>query len=281
MTGLSGSGKSTALKIIEDQGYFPIDNLPVVLLPSLVTLLKKTAKHFPKIVLGMDARDANFLTSCDQVMTTLLATGVQPEILFFESSDEILVRRFSESRRPHPLRKKGSLLHAIAEEKQRLLPLRELATKVFDTSKLTVHSLKKHLHHYLNPSKAGEPLAVHLLSFGYKYGIPTEADLLFDVRFLTNPYFVPRLKDLDGTTQRVKKFVLKQKDAKVFIQKVLEFLKFLLPRYQKEGKAHLTVAFGCTGGKHRSVVLAEALKRKLQNKKWKLFPIHRDIEKIT
>lgn len=279
VTGLSGSGKSTALKILEDQGFFAIDNLPVALLPSLVQMLRPSKTHFPRVALGMDAREKGFLNYHAQVLQALADSGVEPEVLFLDSSEKVLIRRFSESRRPHPLGKQGSLAQAIAEEKHRLQRLKKIATKVLDSSGMSVHDLKKALKNYLHPQKPVPAYSITLISFGFKHGIPAETDLFFDVRFLDNPYFVPRLKNLDGRSRSVKNYVLKQKDAKIFLRHLMSFLKFLLPRYQKEGKNHLTVALGCTGGKHRSVALAEELRLLLKRKGWETATLHRDLGK--
>lgn len=277
VTGLSGAGKTTALKVLEDEGYFSIDNLPLAMLPNLLAMLKKSPRHFPKVVLGMDARERGFLDSYAEVLNALREAGIKPEILFFESRPEALVRRYSESRRPHPLRRRGSLSKAIAEERRRLAPLREIATKVFDTSELNIHSLKLALRRYLHGSLRKAKFSVQLLSFGFKNGIPPEADLVFDVRCFQNPYFVPALKRLDGRSRPVQKFVLEQKAAKVFLSHTLRLLKFLLPLYQKEGKAQLTVAVGCTGGRHRSVSVVEALAKGLKDRRWDLHKSHRDV----
>jgi len=277
VTGLSGAGKTTALKVLEDEGYFSIDNLPLALLPSLLAMLKKSRRHFPKVVLGMDAREKNFLDSYPEVLNALREAGIRPEILFFECQPAVLIRRYSESRRPHPLGRRSSLAKAITEEQRRLAPLRDKATKIFDTTAINIHSLKSALRRYLHSSAKKPKFEVHLLSFGFKNGLPAEADLVFDVRFFQNPFFVPQLKGLDGRSRPVQKFVLEQKIAKVFLAQVLKLLKFLLPLYQKEGKSQLTVAVGCTGGRHRSVAVVEALGKKLRGPRWELHALHRDI----
>ncbi len=279
LTGLSGSGKTTVLKMLEDQGFFTIDNLPFELLPSLIQLLKRSKKNFPRIVLGMDVREKKFLEHYTEFLQTLRGSRIHPEIIFLESRDDVLIRRFSENRRPHPLGRQYSLPKAIAEERRLLRPLKKSATRIYDTSEMNVHILKKAVRQYLNPARNAHSLALNLLSFGFKYGPPLEADIFFDVRFLANPYFVPKLKDLDGRARSVQNFVLKQKDAKTFLKQVINLLKFLVPRYQKEGKSYLTVAFGCTGGKHRSIAIVEGLGKKLGRKKAALKIVHRDIEK--
>ncbi|MFO1463209.1 MAG: RNase adapter RapZ [bacterium] len=277
VTGLSGAGKSTALKALEDEGYFSIDNLPLALLPPLLAMLKKSPRHFPKVVLGMDAREKSFLQNPVDVLHVLRDAGVTPEILFFECQAPVLIRRFSESRRPHPLGKGSSLAQSITEEQRSLAPLRELATKVFDTSELNIHDLKQALRSFLHGAGRRPKFEVHLLSFGFKNGIPAEADLVLDVRFFKNPYFVPSLKRLDGRSRPVQKFVLEQRAAQAFLRRVTGLLRFLLPQYQNEGKAQLTVAVGCTGGRHRSVSIVEALGKGLKDPRWALRKIHRDI----
>jgi len=277
VTGLSGAGKSTALKVLEDEGYFNIDNLPVALLPSLVAMLKKSPRHFPRVVLGMDAREKDFLDRPNEILHLLRDAGIKPKILFFECQIPVLIRRYSESRRPHPLGKGSSLAKAIGKEQVALAPLRELATRVFDTTTLNIHDLKQALRHFLHGPGREPKFTVHLLSFGFKNGLPPEADLVLDVRFFQNPFFVPALKRLDGRSPSVQKFVLEQKSAKVFLKRTVDLLRFLLPQYQKEGKAQLTVAVGCTGGKHRSVTIVEALAKRLKDRRWTLQKIHRDI----
>lgn len=216
MTGLSGAGKTTALKVLEDEGYFSIDNLPLALLPSLLGMLKKSRRHFPKVVLGMDAREKNFLDSYPDVLNALREAGIRPEILFFECQPSVLIRRYSESRRPHPLGRRSSLAKAIAEEQRRLAPLRDKATKIFDTTEANIHGLKSTLRRYLHGSKKKPKFEVHLLSFGFKNGLPAEADLVFDVRFFQNPFFVPQLKRLDGRSPPFKNSYLNRRSRKSF-----------------------------------------------------------------
>ncbi len=279
VTGLSGAGKTTALKVLEDEGYFPIDNLPTALLSSLTKLLKKSKRHFPKVVLGMDAREKGFSTHYEQVLRTLREANVRPRIFFFEARPEILVRRYSESRRPHPMAKAGGLARAIAEEARQLAPLKEKADLVFDTSAMNIHLLKQAIHTELYGKKRKPRLIVRLVSFGFKHGLPAEADIVLDVRCFENPYFVPRLKRLDGRSRAVQRFVLGQKSAQGFLKQTLKLLKMLLPLYQKEGKSRLTVAFGCTGGCHRSVAIVEAVKKGLKDRRWEVRVEHRDAAK--
>jgi len=276
VTGLSGAGKTTALKVLEDEGYFPIDNLPTALLSSLTKLLKKSKRHFPKVVLGMDAREKGFLTHYEQVLRTLHEAGVKPRIFYLECRPEVLIRRYSESRRPHPMAKAGGLARAIAEETRQLAPLKEKADLVFDTSSMSIHLLKQAIRVELRGKGKKPRLLVRLVSFGFKHGLPSEADIVLDVRCFENPYFVPRLKRLDGRSPAVQRFVLGQKSAQGFLKQTLKLLKTLLPLYEKEGKSQLTVAFGCTGGRHRSVAIAEAVKKGLKDRRWESRIEHRD-----
>lgn len=279
VTGLSGAGKTTALKVLEDEGYFPIDNLPTALLSSLTKLLKKSKRHFPKVVLGMDAREKGFSSHYQDVLRTLSDAGVYPRIFFFEARPEILVRRYSETRRPHPMAKVGGLNRAIAEEARQLAALKEKADRVFDTSSMNIHLLKQAIRAEIyGRGKKPRPV-LRLLSFGFKHGLPPEADIVLDVRCFENPYFVARLKRLDGRSPAVQRFVLGQKSAQDFLKQILKLLKLLLPLYQKEGKSQLTVAFGCTGGCHRSVAIVEAVKKGLKDRRWEVRLEHRDAAK--
>ncbi|HCU25040.1 MAG TPA: RNase adapter RapZ [Deltaproteobacteria bacterium] len=279
ITGLSGAGKTTAMKILEDEGFFSIDNLPLALLPSFIALLQESGRRLPRVALGLDAREKNFIDSYPELLSAFRDAGVKPEIWFFESRPEILIRRYSESRRPHPLGKRGSLAQAIAAERRLLAPLREISTKTFDTSELNIHELKQTLRRTLHHSGRPPKFLVQLLSFGFKHGLPAEADLVFDVRFLKNPYFVASLKRLDGRSRAVQKFVLGQKGVQMFLRRLVSMLLFLLPLYKNEGKSQLTIAVGCTGGRHRSVVLVEALAKQLKNSAWALLTAHRDAGK--
>ena len=275
VTGLSGAGKSSALKVLEDQGFLTVDNLPMALLSDFLALLKKSKKH--KVALGMDARENNFPKAHRQALHALDKAGIKAEILFLESDAKVLLRRFSEHRRTHPLMPRFSLVQALSEERRRLQNLRKIATQIFDTSSLNPHEFKKKILHYLNPSSKDIPFTITLMSFGFKNGIPAESDLVFDVRFLENPYFVPRLKKLSGLNPSVQRFVLKQKNAKLFLKQLSSLLKFLLPLYQKEGKSQLTIALGCTGGQHRSIALVEELAKIKELKKWKPKTFHRGL----
>jgi UPF0042 nucleotide-binding protein len=254
ITGMSGSGKSTAVRALEDAGWFCIDNLPAPLLLKVTEL----GGENQRLAFVMDVREGNFLRDAPKVLDEAKRTGHQVDVLFLDASDEALLRRYSETRRKHPLALKGTAADGIVKEREALKDLREQSQHVLDTSQLTVHELRRQVQ-----SRFGEPgataMAVTFMSFGFKYGVPSQADLMFDVRFLPNPYFVPELKALTGREEKVAHYVLDRPETKTFIAKVNDLLDFLLPSYAREGKAYLTVAIGCTGGKHRSVALAHAL----------------------
>jgi RNase adapter protein RapZ len=260
ISGMSGSGKSTAIHALEDAGFFCIDNLPVLLLPKLTEL----AGHgqMPRLALVMDARERLNLKEAPRVLEEARRSGARVEVLFLDSTDDALMRRFSETRRRHPLAPEGGVAEGIRLEREALGDLRELADQVIDTSALTVHDLKRQIQARFAADASTAP-AITLLSFGYRYGVPSQADLVFDVRFLPNPYFVPELKGMNGRNPLVAAYVLERPDTETFIEKVVDLCRYLFPRYQKEGKAYLTVALGCTGGKHRSVAIAHALARRL------------------
>ncbi len=278
ITGLSGSGKSTAIKALEDVGFFCVDNLPVALLPKFLELRAYSDLEISKLALVMDIREKDFVSTYSDVLDRLRGLGYRFEILFLEASEEILLRRYSETRMHHPLARGRSLLEAIHNERQQLEGLKGIADKVVDTSHYNVHELKAViLGHVLKAIQTGH-VEVHVLSFGYKYGIPHDADLVIDVRFLPNPYFVPELKRLDGMAPEVKAFVKKWDETQIFLKKYLDLLDYLIPLYEKEGKSYLTVAVGCTGGKHRSVVIADEIFEYLKHETDHINLVHRDIE---
>lgn len=274
VTGMSGAGKTTALHTLEDLGFFCVDNLPTVLAPQAVVACEEGG--MVRVGLGIDVRVRAFLTSISSVLGQLEAGGARDvNVLFFDASDEALLRRFSESRRPHPMSSTEisgdhtttgaiALLDGIRLERERLASLRARATRVYDTTHLSVHELRRALLSQFGPAKGGAPqMLTRIVSFGFKYGIPTDADIMLDVRFLENPYFIPDLKMLPGTDDRVRDFVLGLPEAQEFLKRTTELLAFMLPRYEREGKSYLTVAIGCTGGRHRSVVLSIALAAEL------------------
>lgn len=277
ITGMSGSGKSTAVRALEDSGWFCIDNLPVPLLPKLLELASR-AGDMPKIAVVVDAREGRFLGVSPQTIAELRSQGVQVEVLFLDAHDEALIRRFSETRRRHPLSPEGTVPAGIAEERKRLADLREMAEEVIDTTSLTVHELKRMLQGRFAEG-AGDRLNVSILSFGYRYGLPPQADLVVDVRFLPNPYFVPELRERTGRETDVAAYVMDREEAQGFLEKVVDMVRFLLPKYRKEGKTYLTVAVGCTGGKHRSVAFVRALAGELAGADTSARVWDRDVEK--
>ncbi|MCL2722955.1 MAG: RNase adapter RapZ [Polyangiaceae bacterium] len=262
VTGLSGAGRTTSLHALEDLDFFCIDNLPTALAPDAVALCEKGG--MTRVALGIDVRVRVFLGGVDRVLSLLDDAGRRDlHVLFLDASDETLLRRFSETRRPHALAMSGTVGHAasvlegVALERERLAPLRARATRVLDTTNLSVHELRRAILGQFGPaSGTAERMAVRVISFGYKYGIPADADLVFDVRFLKNPYFVPELKDLKGTDPRVVDYVLGLPETSELVDKTLKLLTYVIPKYEREGKSYLTIAFGCTGGMHRSVAVA-------------------------
>ncbi|MCP9454514.1 MAG: RNase adapter RapZ [Nitrospira sp.] len=280
ISGLSGSGKSLALKSFEDIGYFCVDNLPPALLPTFVELCSQQKEAITNVALGIDIRERSFLADLIGVLEQIRNLGHTVHLLFFEAREEVLVRRFSESRRPHPLLPQVPVLEGVRFEKERLAELRRYADRVIDTSDLTVHELRSLLTKQFRSGSDGSRLAISLLTFGYKFGVPYDIDLLFDVRFLKNPYFVPELKPLAGDDPRVKAFVLADPHAQVLVERLEEFLRFLIPCYEREPRSYLTIAIGCTGGRHRSVAIASHLYERLTLMGHEITLIHRDIHKL-
>ncbi|MBI5445187.1 MAG: RNase adapter RapZ [Deltaproteobacteria bacterium] len=279
VTGLSGSGKTAALKALEDLNFFCVDNLPVALLPKFLELSVFSGGDLNKVALGMDLRERHLVESWSGVFAQVEGLGVKPEVLFLDASDPVLVRRFSETRRRHPLAEERSVMEGIEEERRLLQNLKECADLVIDTSATSVHDLKKAVWNYFKGSPEDRTLQVNLVSFGYRHGIPMEADLLLDVRFLPNPFFVPELKQLTGMESGVQEYVLRRAEAEEFLAKFGDLVAHLIPLYEKEGKTYLTIAFGCTGGKHRSVSIVEELSRRLRATGRPVQTLHRDVEK--
>jgi RNase adapter protein RapZ len=279
LTGVSGSGKSTALRALEDAGFYCVDNLPILFLEKLLELSGHTAGEVSRIALVVDAREGRFLADAPRVIQEIRQQGADVEVLFLDASDESLVRRYSETRRRHPLAgETGTVPDGIAAERRALAALKAIADEVIDTTTLNVHELKRLVTRRFGSSE-GARLGVTVVSFGFRFGLPTHADLVLDVRFLPNPYFIPELKPHPGTDPRVASFVLGQADAKAFLERTVDLLGFLLPRYRAEGKSYLTIAIGCTGGKHRSVALAGALSERLEAGGQPVRLWHRDVEK--
>ena len=279
VTGLSGSGKSVVIRALEDNGFFCIDNLPVVLIPKFIDLCQGYREGIKRIALGIDLRERLFLQSWPEVLTELRVAGHRVEVLFLDAADEVLLRRFSETRRPHPLAGEGSIQEGIVRERKALEGMRALADKIIDTSDFNVHELKREVEQYYSQSQSPRKMNLFMNSFGYKYGIPHDTDMIVDVRFLPNPFFVNGLRAKNGLEPDVKEFVLKREETHVFLDRLYSLLEFVLPQYEREGKSSLTLALGCTGGKHRSVVLVEELKKRLDQERFRIHVKHRDIDK--
>lgn len=279
ITGLSGSGKSTGARALEDAGYFVVDNLPLVMLRDF---LKLTDHGSQPVAVVIDVRSSEFLLGCEQKLALLHKLGYSVEILFFEASEQDLVRRFSETRRRHPLARQEGLTGAIRVEREMMAELRRLATAVIDSSGETVHALRQRVLAYvLGPDSTTSQLQIALLSFGFRYGLPLEADLVFDVRFLDNPHFVKELRPLSGRDREVRDYVLSQTDCQQFLVRLKDLLLFLLPRYRQEGKSGLTICIGCTGGRHRSVAIADELFPLLLGSGCQVQVNHRDVDKVV
>jgi RNase adapter protein RapZ len=279
ITGLSGAGKSFAIKCFEDMGYFCVDNLPTTLIPTFAELCTQSSRPIRKIALGVDVREGEYLAHFVDALAALRACGHRVEVLFLEAGDEALVRRYHETRRRHPLAGEGGVLDGIRAERHALAHLREAAGRIIDTSGLTVHEFKDRLHQSYGVQEERGALTVSLVSFGFKYGLPYDADLVFDVRFLPNPHFVEELRALDGRHPQAAKFVLSRDETRQFVSRLEDFLRFLLPLYQREGKAYLTLAVGCTGGRHRSVTVVEALRTCLDEAGFPPIVRHRDVDR--
>jgi UPF0042 nucleotide-binding protein len=312
ISGLSGSGKTTAIKALEDIGFYCVDNLPILLLPKFIELCEQSGGKISKVAVVEDIRgeasyplsqqapnpagggtgsgqpggaagEINFLEDSRRIIQDLKREGYPIEILFLESSDPTLMRRFSETRRQHPLAVGGSIREGLRLERERLQAIRDMANQVIDTSQLNVHQLKERVQQYAEAGRSSSQMTIVLLSFGYSFGIPFETDLLMDVRFLPNPYFVEELKRLRGDHPKVSEYVLQWEETKEFLRHLQALIRFLLPLYEKEMKTHLTIAVGCTGGRHRSIVivnrLAEVLRDELAGRGVFLSVQHRDAEK--
>lgn len=279
VTGLSGSGKSVAIRALEDNGYFCIDNLPALLIPKFIDLCEGYNEGITRIALGVDLRAGQFLQALPQVLADMRHAGHHVQVLFFDASDEVLLRRFSETRRPHPLAGEEPVQEGISRERKALEAMRELADKVIDTTDLNVHELKRGMEERFCQAPYSRSMNVFLTSFGYKYGIPHDTDMILDVRFLPNPYFVSELRAHDGLETEVEEYVLKNEETRIFLDRLYSLLEFALPLYEREGKSSLTLALGCTGGRHRSVVLVEELHKRLGGGKFRIHVKHRDIDK--
>ncbi len=277
LTGLSGSGKGTILKAFEDLGFYCVDNLPVDLIATLGELAMENGAGHPRVALLVDAREGEKLRALPSIYRRL-KRQFPATLVFVEASDEVLLRRFSETRRPHPLGHGHSVREGLRRERALMAPIRRLAGLVIDTSRFNVHELRQFVMDRFQ-SAGRQPLVVSLVSFGYRFGVPTDADLVFDVRFLPNPHFVASLRPYSGKQAKVARYVLSFAEARGFIRRVDDLLGYLMPRYIKEGKSYLTIAFGCTGGRHRSVVLAEVVARALERRGYRAKVTHRDVER--
>ena len=279
ITGLSGAGRSEAAKNLEDLGYFVIDNLPPALIERMASLVSAPGVKVKDVALVVDVRGGEFFPELERALGELRTRGVPYRILFLEASDQTIVRRFEATRRRHPLAASGSVVDGIHEERELMAVLREQADLVIDTSDVNVHGLKDKIRSFFRETAPQAGVAVNVISFGYKHGLPLDADLAFDVRFLPNPHWVEELRPLTGRNRRVRGYVLEQEAATKFLAKIRDLLEFLLPGYVREGRHYLTIAVGCTGGHHRSVVIADEIARFLQEKGFPCTVVHRDIEK--
>jgi UPF0042 nucleotide-binding protein len=282
VTGLSGSGKSTAIRVLEDLGFYCIDNLPVVLTPKFIELCQNSEEDIQRVALGIDLRERAFLGDYAAVLDEIRAAGHRVEILYLDASDDVLVRRFSETRRPHPLADGSNVAAGIAREREGLAGLKASADRIIDTTAFTVHQLRDELRRLLADVTGAEAaMRVLLVSFGYKYGLPTDTDIVLDVRFLPNPFFVEELRTLDGTDPAVARYVLDRTETQEFLALTMAMLDFSLPLYVREGKRYLTVGLGCTGGRHRSVALVLELERRLAGHGFPVRVQHRDANRSS
>ena len=281
ITGLSGSGMSSATNAFEDLGYFCVDNLPITILPTFARLIEANQDEngISRAALVIDIREGTFLADFPKQLEALRANGLNVYVLFLEASDEALQQRFSETRRPHPADKGQGLTQAIRDERRAMQRIRRLADQIIDTSDHTVHTLRSHLVARFSPDKQGSSMRVQVLSFGHKYGSPANLELLFDVRHLPNPHFVPDLRRLSGHDRRVVSFLKAQPEVEETVKRFSELLEYLLPLYKREGKSYVTVGIGCTGGRHRSVMVANALANRLRRLGFDAQAVHRDVRK--
>jgi RNase adapter protein RapZ len=277
LTGLSGSGKLSALKAFEDLGYYSVDNLPLELVPRFADLVRQSAE-IERAALVVDVREGMRLDEFPSILKDVRKV-LPTRVVFLEATEEALIRRFSETRRPHPMGRSDTVVKSIRAERKRLDPIRNVADIVLDTTKFNVHDLRARINSQFEREESDQSLMISSNSFGFKNGVPTEADLVFDVRFLPNPHFVPEFRKLTGKDPKVAKYVLQFPQTKEFLNRTEDLLKFLLPHYIKEGKSYLTVAFGCTGGQHRSVFIADEMKRRLAEEGYRVKTAHRDMPK--
>lgn len=283
ITGLSGSGMTSAVNAFEDLGYFCVDNMPLTLLPTFARLVHSSDERgrIDRAALVISFREGRFLGEFAKQLKQLRRQGLNVTVIFFEASSQALARRFSETRRPHPAERGKGLPDAIRTERETMKPVRQLADEVVDTSDHTVHSLRKLLLDRFSPQEGSLPMRVQVLSFGHRFGVPREMELLFDVRHLPNPFFIEALRPLPGSDRRVVKYLKDQPEVEETLQRFTDLLDYLLPQYRREGKSYLTVGIGCTGGRHRSVMIANELARRLRNAGFDTHASHRDVRKTS
>ncbi len=274
ITGMSGSGKASVLKAFEDLGYYCVDNLPVELITRFAELVKTSTEN-DRAALVVDIREGQGLEQLPGILRNIKKM-LPTTIIFLEASDEVLLRRFSETRRPHPLGKESSVKSSIVAERRRVDPIRSLADLVIDTSRFNVHELRAHVTERFQREPGEKTILVSCVSFGYRHGVPEDADLVFDVRFLPNPHFVPEFRPLTGRHPKVAKYIRSFPQTQEFISRISDLLLYLLPHYVEEGKSYLTIAFGCTGGQHRSVMIAEDVAKRMRKGGYKVKTVHRD-----
>ena len=274
ITGISGAGKLSALKTFEDLGYYAVDNLPVGLLLNFADLVRDSAE-IERAALVVDIREGARLDKLPQLLQAL-RSSLKTTVLFLEANEEALLRRYSETRRPHPLGRKNSVKASLLSERRRLRPVREIADLVVDTTKFNVHELRNLLTERFQSAERGQNILISCVSFGFRQGVPEDADLMFDVRFLPNPHFIPKFRPFTGRNPQVARYILSFPQTKEFIARISELLVYLIPHYIREGKSYLTIAFGCTGGKHRSVLIAEEVKKRLAKSGYNVKVVHRD-----
>ena len=279
VTGMSGAGRNSVLRMLEDMGYFCIDNLPVRMIPKLTKVFISESKSMDRVALGIDIRNLQGLSELGDILGEMKEAGYRYEILFLEADSKVLVKRYKETRRNHPLALQGRVDKAIEEERKELAPSKKKADYILDTSHMLVRDLKQEIDKIFLDKEEYQNFFVTILSFGFKYGIPSDSDLVFDVRFLPNPYYIPALKPQTGNDRDVYEYVMDSEQAGVFLKQLYQMIRFLIPNYILEGKNQIVISIGCTGGKHRSVTIANALGKKMQELPYSLKIEHRDIGK--
>lgn len=278
ISGLSGSGKSTALRTLEDIGFYCVDNLPIILLPQFVELCRSSSDDIARVALVVDVREGTFLKDYRSTLEKLKSEGYRIELIFLECSDDKLIQRFSETRRHHPLSERGSVAEGIKLERDMLKEMKLQADRIIDSSEMNVHQLRNIFQDFYERFSKSD-MVITFLSFGFRHGVPHDSDIVFDVRFLPNPYFSRELKNLDGNDDRVAEYVFSRSETKVYLEKLKDFLSFQMPLFEREGKSYLTVAVGCTGGRHRSVAIVNYLRSLFSEGKHKVYVRHRDLTK--